>query len=182
MTAKSKTIINVADYATAYLNVDVSVSAKSYLEPLATALNLNELQIHDVEAASAITFRLNSVSSLPRAQCRHCPSEALGARRAQAEAGKRPQPIHRGEFVPCDPRRTQMTTGASVRLTCVAQAHPYSPRCRAKREYERRSVSRLAQWASDGQCRRCGEAAAARPGGGIQRSRSDRGACPRRRE
>jgi len=105
--------------------------------------------------------RIAHLSALPRAQCRRCLSEALGARRAQGEAGKRPQPIHRGEFVLCDPRRPQTTTGASVRLTCVAQVHPYSPRQRAQREYERRPFSRLAQWASDRQCRRCVEAAAA---------------------
>ena len=69
--------------------------------------------------------------------------------------------IPRGEFGLCDPRRSQATTGASVRLTSVAQAHPYSPRYRAKREYERGPFSRLAQRASDGQRRRCAEAAAA---------------------
>ena len=37
-------------------------------------------------------------SSLTRAQRWRCPAEALGARRAQGEAGKRPQPIHRGEL------------------------------------------------------------------------------------
>jgi hypothetical protein len=36
--------------------------------------------------------------------------------------------IPRGEFPTCDPRRSQATTGASVRLACVAHTHPYSPR------------------------------------------------------
>jgi hypothetical protein len=90
-------------------------------------------------------------TSLPRAQCRCWPAEALGARRAQGGAalrssGRRSRKtggaIPRGESGLCDPRRSQATTGASVRLTSVAQAHPYSPRYRAKREYERGPFSR----------------------------------------
>ena len=71
--------------------------------------------------------------------------------------------LHRGEFGLCDPRRSQATTGASVRLTSVAQAHPYPPRQRAKREYERGPFSRLAQRASDGQ-----------PGAALKRQRHQR--------
>ena len=91
---------------------------------------------------------------LPRAQCRCWPAEALGARRRKAEPPfdeprgaaelENGRSDSRGEFGLCDPRRSQATTGASVRLTSVAQAHPYSPRQRAKREYERGPFSRLA--------------------------------------
>ncbi len=47
-----------------------------------------------------------------------------------------------------------------MRLADVAHTYPYSPRHRTQREYERRPFSRLAQRASDGQCRHCAEAAA----------------------
>ena len=65
---------------------------------------------------------------------RQIPSEAR-------RSGKTGAAIPRGEFGLCDPRRPHVTTGASVRLTSVAQPHPYSPRRRAEREYELRRFS-----------------------------------------
>jgi hypothetical protein len=62
--------------------------------------------------------------------------------------------IPRDEFGLCDPRSSQATTGASVRLTSVAQAHPYSSRLRAERAYEPRRFSGPRKPAADGQCRR----------------------------
>jgi hypothetical protein len=53
--------------------------------------------------------------------------------------------IPRGECRTCDPRRSHATTGASVRLACVGQPHPYSPRRRAPRGHELRPFSRLAE-------------------------------------
>ena len=53
--------------------------------------------------------------------------------------------IPRGEFGPCDPRRSHATTGASVRLASVVHTHPYSPRRRAQRAYERGPFYRLAE-------------------------------------
>jgi len=69
-------------------------------------------------------------------------------------SGKTGAAIPRGESGLCDPRRSQTTTGASVRLTSVAQAHPYSPRHRAERGYEPRRFSGPRKPAADGQCRR----------------------------
>jgi hypothetical protein len=69
-------------------------------------------------------------------------------------SGKIGAAIPRGEFGPCDPRRPQATTGASVRLTSVAQAHPYSPRHRAQRAYAPRRFSGPRKPVADGQCRR----------------------------
>jgi hypothetical protein len=51
------------------------------------------------------------------------------------------------------------TTGASVRLTCVALIIPTRRGGERQREYERRPFSRLAEWAGDGQCRYAAEAA-----------------------
>ena len=84
---------------------------------------------------------------------RGSPRDAQRSRKAGAA-------IPRGEFGLCDPRRSQTTTGASVRLTSVAHTHPYSPRLRAQREYERRRVSGPRKPAADGQCRRGALAAA----------------------
>ena len=74
-------------------------------------------------------------------------------RQAGRRSRKTGEAIPRGESGLCDPRRPQVTTGASVRLTCVAQARPYSPRRRAQRGYEPRRFSRPAERAADGQCR-----------------------------
>ena len=72
----------------------------------------------------------------PPASCRCWAAAPVGAGHAlrrqassqdPAEAGRSGKigaAIHGGEFGPCDPRRTQLTTGASVRLTSVVQAHP----------------------------------------------------------
>lgn len=67
------------------------------------------------------------------------PPAARGPRRKTGDA------IPRGEFGHCDPRRSHATTGASVRLASVVHTHPYSPRRRAQRGYERRRFSRPAE-------------------------------------
>ena len=71
-----------------------------------------------------------------------CPAEALSKATRRA-AGKRAE-----RFRAASSRRVirvvHATTGASVRLTCVAKRIPYSPRPQAQREYERRPFSRLA--------------------------------------
>ena len=69
-------------------------------------------------------------------------------------SGKTGAAIPRGEFGLCDPRRSHITTGASVRLTSVAHTHPYSPRQRAQRGYEPRRFSGPRKPAADGQRRR----------------------------
>ena len=68
-------------------------------------------------------------------------SRASGSLSDAQRSRKAGAAILRGEFGLCDPRRSQTTTGASVRLTSVAHTHPYSPRRRAQREHERRRVS-----------------------------------------
>ena len=79
----------------------------------------------------------------PPAACRCWAAAAVwsGPRAAQSRfvflvseaqrSGKTGAAIPRGESGLCDPRRSHTTTGASVRLTSVAHAHPYSPRERA---------------------------------------------------
>ena len=71
-----------------------------------------------------------------------------------AADGKTGAAIPRGESGYCNPRKSHTTTGASVRLTSVAHAHPYSPRERAERGYEPRRFSGPRKPAADGQCRR----------------------------
>ena len=87
---------------------------------------------------SAISYQRSRVRSAGAVCSR--PSER-GERKAKPENG-RSRFIAASSF--CVIRVAQVTTGASVRLTCVAQVHPYSPRQRAQREYERRPFSRLA--------------------------------------
>ena len=117
----------------------------------------------------------------PPAACRCWTAAALGARRA-LRSRKTGEAIPRDEFGLCDPRRFQITTGASVRLACVAQVHPYSSRERAQREYEPRRSSRLAEWAADGQRRRAafaaaGESAPSRPASSGTRGVTCTGSC-----
>jgi hypothetical protein len=64
-----------------------------------------------------------------------------GARRG---AGSRAERFHAASS-PRVIRVLHPTTGASVRLASVGQPHPYSPRPRAWREYERGPASRLAE-------------------------------------
>ena len=76
-------------------------------------------------------------------------------RGASARSRKTGEAIPGGEFGQCDPRRSHATTGASVRLATAAHTHPYSPRGRAKREYERDRFPASRKRDAAGQCRHC---------------------------
>jgi hypothetical protein len=66
-------------------------------------------------------------------------------KRAAAPRGRKTgDAIRRGEFRPCDPRRTHHHRRIGAPGVC-REHHPYSPRRRAQREYERRPFSRLAE-------------------------------------
>ena len=85
-----------------------------------------------------------------------------GAHRAAGKSAKR---FLAASSCHCDLGVGLLTTGASVRLASVVQAHPYSPRPPAEREHELKRLSRPAEAGrSDGQCR-CGAfTAAGEPG------------------
>ena len=128
-------------------------------------------------AAEARTGRARAAQSPRHADAATFPQswvDVQGCRSRSAGLG-RPRPLERGTR--CAPpaargagkraerfrvasswrviRAVLTTPAASVRLACVAHPHPYSPRGRAQREYERRPFSGSRKRASVGQGRRC---------------------------
>ena len=108
----------------------------------------------------AVHTVVGRLAGLPVTQCRPWTAEALGARHAL-----RPACLHRGAGKRAERFRAASswrvirvvltTPGASVRLAGVAHPHPYSPRERAERGYERRPFSGSRKRASVGQGRHC---------------------------
>ena len=98
-------------------------------------------------------------AGLPVTQCWPWTTEDLGASHALRPsrargAGKRAERFHAASSWRVI--RVALTTpAASVRLADDVHAHPYSPRVRAQREYERRPFSGSRKGASVGQGRRC---------------------------